>query len=712
MANLSAHAKELLNLPVLLANQLIKHAGDVILIMEAGPYQWPDLPIIFANDALFDQMGYSLEEVIGQTPRIFHRTNTDPETQNRIHLAISKWQVFREDVLNYKKDGSDIWQDIYIFPIASQEESFTHWVMIQHDITQRKLYEKNALDVQASLVESQQRLKLATTAGGVGIWEYDVVNDSLVWDDYMYVLYGIDQNQFTSEYNAWQSSLHPDDRVAASEEFRAAFKTGEYKAEFRIVWPDTTVRHIRGLAHSIKDSNGAVIRWIGTNWDISEQKVAGKKIEELAFFDHLTSLPNRRLFADRLQRSLKLSLRSKQYCALLSLDLDHFKKINDLYGHDAGDLVLQAAAQCLLNGVRAGDSVARMGGDEFMILLEGLGSTNVAASAAAEAVAEKILTSFNSHEKLTSQISMGSITIGITLFMGGQRNNIDELMKQCDLALYQAKEAGRNCIKFYDKDMQAIINARASLESILRQAIQNEWFVIYFQPQMDEKRQIVSAEVLLRLNRPQYGLMHPVEFIELAESTELILPIGWWVVNAACLQLASWSVQANMAHLHLSVNISIKQFKQEDFVSKLIDTVVRTGANPRLLTLELTETIFLTVTENIILKMQTLRDYGFNFSLDDFGTGYSSLSYLKNLPFNELKIDKTFVSDLSGSGASCDIVYIIILMGKMLGMKVVAEGVETKEQLQKLQDMGCQYYQGYLFSRPIPVDQLVTTIMG
>lgn len=706
------NANDALRLSLELANRVIKHSSDLILITEAEPCNWPGPRIVFANDALLKQTGYALEEVIGQTPRIFHGPNTNPETAHRIHVALQKWQPIREEVLNYSKSGEEFWQELNIFPVANEVGWFTHWVSVQRNITERKLFEKSLLEAQALVNESQQRLSLATNAGGVGVWDWDIVSDVLVWDEQMYALYGIKAEQFAGAYEAWQNGLHPDDRDDGEQAIRDAIQAGEFKLEFRIIRPDGSIRHLRGHARTIKNAAGAVIRMIGTNWDITEQKIAESKIEELAFFDPLTALPNRRLFADRLQRAIKISGRSKQYCALLSVDLDNFKMVNDVHGHSGGDLVLQATAKSLLEATRSGDTVARLGGDEFIILLEELGPTPSDAGAAAKTVAEKILSSFNASHKLTPAISMSSLSVGVTSFTGAHELSIDEVLKQCDLALYQAKEAGRNCIKFYDEDLQASINARASLISILHQAIKNEWFVLNYQPQIDGNRHIKSAEVLVRLNHPELGLMAPSQFIALAESADLIAPIGWWVVKAACNQLASWATQANMSELALSVNISVKQFQQDNFVEELIGVINSTGANPKLLTLELTESLFLGDRANAILKMRTLKDYGFNFSLDDFGTGYSSLSYLKSLPFDEVKIDQTFVADIPANHTSCDIVRIIILMGQTLGMKVVAEGVESQEQFQYLQAMGCHHFQGYLFSNPMPLEAFMESMQA
>jgi diguanylate cyclase (GGDEF)-like protein/PAS domain S-box-containing protein len=704
-------AKDGLKLSLELANSLIKNSSDLILITEAEPYHWPGSKIVFANDALLKQTGYTLEEVIGKTPRIFHGPNTDAETAHRIHLALDRWQPIREEVLNYTKDGKEFWQELNIYPLANEVGWFTHWVSIQRNITERKLLEKKLNEMQYFLEESQRRLVIATSAGGVGIWDWDIVNDILIWDDQMYQLYGIQKEQFAGAYESWQNGLHPDDRQEGEKAIQEGIQSGEFKLEFRIVWPDGNIRYIRGHARTLKDSGGIAYRMIGTNWDITEQKSAENKAEELAFFDPLTNLANRRLFIDRLQRAIKATQRSKAYCALFSIDLDNFKMTNDIHGHNGGDTVLKLAATSFLGAVRAGDTVARMGGDEFMILIEDLSSSASEAAHAIKIIAEKIASSFNEARKKTSHVSMGTISIGTTLFQGEGCGEIDELIKQSDLALYQAKEAGRNCIKFYDEDMQASINARMALQATLQQALKNQWFVLHYQPQIDGKGRINSAEALIRLNHPELGLMSPARFIGLAESSDLIVPISWWVIKAVCSQLVSWSTQEKMAHLSISVNISIKQFEQDNFVSKLIKMVDESGANPRLINLELTESLFLGDRANAILKMQALKKHGFNFSLDDFGTGYSSLSYLKSLPFDELKIDQAFVADIPENKTNCDIIRIIIQMGQTLDLKVVAEGVENKVQFQYLHAMGCHHYQGYLFSKPLPVDDFVAATM-
>jgi diguanylate cyclase (GGDEF)-like protein/PAS domain S-box-containing protein len=683
-----------------LLNAAIHHANDIVVITDVN-YESAGPHIVYVNDAFVKETGYSLQEVIGKNLTILHGPKTDLSTSGRIRAALKKWQPILIDVLNYKKNGKEFWQELNIFPVSNADGLYTHWVAIQRNITERKLSEQVLIDV-------KERLALALRAGSVGVWDWDIDNNVLVWDDMLYELHGVSKDQFSGAYEAWNQCLHPEDREQTELNVKNALAgSQDYNCVYRVVWPDGSIRFIHGLGTVERDSNGKPISMRGTNWDVTQQKIAEKKAEQLALFDHLTSLANRRLFSERLVKARERSIHSKQYCALLAIDIDYFKTINDLHGHDIGDLVLKRAGECFLKAVRAGDTVARLGGDEFMVLLEDLGSDHLEASSASKIFAEKIVDLYGSSAEFPLPIPTSSLSIGVFTFLGQHELSDDELMKRSDLALYQAKQSGRNSIQFYDAEMHALLNARTDLIKVLNQAIQNEWLTLYFQPQINGNGQIYSAEVLVRINHPQNGLIVPSDFIEIAESTGLIVPIGQWVFNAVCAQLASWASQPNMAHLKLSVNISINQFLQPNFVSDIIGAVVRTGVNPRLLTLELTETLFLEDKLDAISKMQALKSYGFNFSLDDFGIGYSSLSYLGNLEFDELKIDKAFIAEVPGNQTSCDIIKIIVLMGTTLGLTVIAEGVESQDQVRFLRSIGCDHYQGYLFFRPMPLDQFV-----
>ena len=552
------------------ANRIIEHSNDSILISLAQPIDQPGPYIIYANETFSRITGYTQEEIIGQNPRILQGPQTDQATLARIRKGLAAWQPVREEVLNYKKNGETFWQELNIFPLPNEAGQFTHWVSIQRDITERK---------------------------------------------------------------------------------------------------------------------------------ISEQQ-----IYDLAFLDPLTGLPNRRLFYDRLRRTLLGNIRSEQHGALLYIDLDHFKLVNDRQGHATGDLVLQSVAKQLSLCIRAGDTISRIGGDEYIILLDGLGKDLTTASFITEAIARRMLSSFSSAQEQLDHGWSGTFSIGISLFSGDQSRTLEEIVKDADLAMYQAKTMGRNRLQFFDDEMQRVNTEKNSRLEILRQALEHNWFMLYFQPQVDQFGTIKGAEALIRLQHPTLGTLLPGTFIPLAESTNLIMQIGNWVITQACLQLANWATQTAFMNRRLSINVSIKQFQHGDFVTNLMSELNKTGADPKLLTLELTESLTLTESSHALEKMRLLKRLGIRFSLDDFGTGFSSLTYLKNLPFDELKIDHSFIVDVTTSPASASIVQATIDLGKSLGLTVITEGVETQEQLKLLVQAGCQFFQGYVFYEPLSLE--------
>jgi diguanylate cyclase (GGDEF)-like protein/PAS domain S-box-containing protein len=436
--------------------------------------------------------------------------------------------------------------------------------------------------------------------------------------------------------------------------------------------------------------------------DITARRQAEAKINELAFYDSLTHLPNRTLLMDRLKQAKVVALRNASCGAVLFIDLDHFKKLNDSLGHDKGDLLLQQVAQRLTTCVREGDTVARLGGDEFVVLLESLHTSLQEAAAQTKDISEKILARLNQPYDLGGVEHLSSASIGATLFRGVD-NSIDDLLKQADLAMYKCKEIGRNGLQFFDPDMQTAVLARVAMEQELRNAIHNEQLVIYFQAQVVGIGRVTGCEVLVRWKHPVRGLMLPAEFIPLAEETGLILPLGQWVLEKACAQLARWGASAETAHLTLSVNVSAHQFRRLDFVHSVLATLKQTGANPSRLKLELTESLLVENVDEVIEKMFILKARGVGLLLDDFGTGYSSLYYLKSMPLDQLKIDRSFVRDILSSHNDESIARTIITLGQSLGMGVIAEGVEMEAQRHFLASCGCHAYQGYLFNKPMPI---------
>jgi diguanylate cyclase (GGDEF)-like protein/PAS domain S-box-containing protein len=463
---------------------------------------------------------------------------------------------------------------------------------------------------------------------------------------------------------------------------------------------------------AVKGDDGSVTHYVGAFTDITQRKVAEDEITQLAFYDQLTRLPNRRLMLDRLQQALTISARRECHGALMMVDLDNFKSLNDTFGHAAGDLLLVEVAARLKSTIREGDTVARLGGDEFVVILKDLESSGDQAAVQAQVVANSIQTRLaqpywlevstdGAAPDLRSHHCTSST--GVALFFD-QSVTVDELMKRADTAMYQAKAVGRNTLCFFDPQMQAVVKARATLELDLHKAVESGQFVLHYQPQLASSGRVIGAEALVRWQHPQRGLVAPGEFIPLAEETGLILQLGYWVLESACIQLAVWATQPALAHLDLAVNVSACQFGVVDFVAQVKTVLARTQAPAHRLKLELTESLLLDNTSVIVTRMAELKTLGVSFSIDDFGTGYSSLAYLKRLPLDQLKIDQSFVRDILTDPNDAAIAKTIIALAQTMGMSVIAEGVETVQQRDFLTACGCLAYQGYLFSRPLPLE--------
>ena len=453
----------------------------------------------------------------------------------------------------------------------------------------------------------------------------------------------------------------------------------------------------------VRDGSGTITHYVANLDDITLRKRAEEEIKHLAFFDQLTGLPNRRLLADRLKHALAASCRHQHGGALLFIDLDNFKTLNDTLGHDKGDLLLQQVAQRLTECVREGDTVARLGGDEFIVMLETLSANLQEAASHTEMIGEKIIARLSEPYHFPGYEHHSSASIGIAMYHGCNED-AEEILKRSDMAMYRAKAAGRNTLRFFDPEMQAIISTRASMEAGLREALLRQQFTLQLQAQVNADHRIIGAEALLRWNDPVNGMIPPLAFISLAEESGLILPIGQWVLETACDRLALWAQQPELAHLYIAVNISAYQFRHKDFVEQVMNAVTRSGIQPQRLKLELTESMLVHDIDDVIAKMVALRDAGIGFALDDFGTGYSSLAYLKRLPLDQLKIDQSFIRDILLDPDDAAIARMIISLGDSLGLSVIAEGVETEAQRQMLSGQGCRTYQGYLFSRPLPLE--------
>jgi len=500
-----------------------------------------------------------------------------------------------------------------------------------------------------------------------------------------------------------RSKRHDADYYAAVEQ--SLELTGSWQGEYWARRQDGELFPLWLTITAVQDGDGTVSQYVYSLKDITERKQAEDEIRNLAYYDPLTKLPNRRLLMDRLRLALAKSQRTGQYGSLLFIDLDNFKRLNDTRGHDVGDMLLETVAQRLADCLRESDTVARLGGDEFVILMEDLNVHDVKAAESVELVASKVLQTLNQSYDLGGTVHHSTPSIGACLFKG-KNESIEELLKQADMAMYQAKSAGRNTFRFFNPNMQEAVTTHAALEADLRQALIAHQFMLHYQVQVDSNDNVFGVEALVRWRHPQRGMISPMQFIPLAEETGLILPLGKWILESACAQLKEWEADPKTAQLSIAVNISARQFHDPGFVDQVLLVLSNSGINPQLLKLELTESLLLTDVDSVIAKMNVLKLAGVSFSLDDFGTGYSSLSYLKRLPLAQLKIDQSFVRDIFEDSNDQAIVCAIVTLGKSLGLSVIAEGVETNEQRLFLETSGCNCLQGYLFGRPVPVNEL------
>ncbi len=651
-----------------------------------------ELGIIESCNSSAERMfGYSAAEMIGNNVNMLmpepYRTEHDGYLANYRHSGIHRVVGVRRDVMAQRRDGSVFHIELGVTETLLNDRKL--FIGSVSDITYRKEAEAE-LRIAATAFESQEAMVVTDPDGVI-----------------------LRINRAFSENTGYSAKdvIGHTPRLLKSGRHDAAFykamwesllNTGAWQGE---IWDRRKNGEIypKWLAISaVKSDDGMVTHYVATHQDITERKKAEEKIMELAFFDPLTRLPNRTLLMDRLRQAMTASSRNGSYGALLFIDLDNFKTLNDTLGHDMGDLLLQQVAQRLADSVREGDTVARLGGDEFVVALGSLSANMEEAANQTEAVGEKILAALDRTYRLNGIEHRSTASIGATLFRSHQAS-IDDLMKQADLAMYKSKARGRNVLHFFDPDMQTAVMERAALEKDLREAVQDRQFVLHYQAQVIDGGRITGAEALVRWQHPLRGLVSPAEFIPLAEETGLILPLGTWVLETACAQLAQWSVRPDMAHLAVAVNVSAQQFHESDFVDQVLAIISRTGANPNRLKMELTESLLVDNVEDIIEKMYALKAKGVGFSLDDFGTGYSSLSYLKRLPLDQLKIDQSFVRDILVDPNDAAIARTIVALAQSLGLGVIAEGVETESQRAFLASSGCHAYQGYFFSRPLPV---------
>lgn len=645
--------------------------------------------IEYANKGFERTTGYKLEEVLGKTPNILNSGKTSKETFTHLWKTIRSGEMWKGELINRRKDGSEYIELALITPVRQKNGDITHYLAIKEDITERKK------------LETEQRIASIAFESQEGI----LITDA---------------NNVIIRVNKAFSSITGYSAKEAIGQTPSLLKSGKHDAEFyqkmwdKIKSTDSWQGEIWNRSKNdgiypewltitaVKDETNQTTHYVATLVDITEYKIAEEKIKHLAFYDPLTGLANRRKLVDSLNHSIAMCDRENLQLAILMMDLDRFKAVNDTLGHLAGDELLKQVALRIANRLRATDLVARLGGDEFVVLLEDISNEDDAARVATDIVSD-LSKPFALSQN--DDVRIGS-SIGIALYPQHGRSP-DALMDNADIALYQAKDQGRGCFAYFSESLTIAARERLDLEARLRRGIEQGELRVYYQAQVDiSTGKITGAEALIRWQEPNNGLVPPYKFIPIAEETGLILQIGEWVLRDVCRQGKEW-LDAGFAPIRLAVNVSPAQFKRGDMVNLVTTVLQETHYPAEWLELELTESGLMEHQEAVVGILNQLRDLGIHLAIDDFGTGYSSLAYLKRFPLDVLKIDKSFIDDIPHQADDMAIASAIISMGQTLGFKVLAEGVETVEQLDFLQLKGCDIYQGYIKSKPIPAEEFV-----
>jgi diguanylate cyclase (GGDEF)-like protein/PAS domain S-box-containing protein len=678
----------------LLSSTVIQKVLDYLPSMVG--YWDKDLKNCFVNKAYGLWFGVDVSQIVGQY--IWELLGEDLYRQNLPYIQAAlkgEFQAFERIIPN--QDASQSRHSLTHYIPDFRNGEVQGFFVLSTDISAIKEAEAVLRQSEArfrSLVQDQTEVISRLRADGTYIFVNDVYCR----------FFGKTEAEMIG--STWKPVVYPEDLQQVQDELATMSRSNPVvMIENRVLSASGEVHWMQFSNRGIFDADGQLIEIQSVGRDISDRKRAEEEIQNLAYKDSLTGLSNRRYLLDRLQIALATSARSMQYGALLFLDLDKFKVINDTQGHSDGDLLLIEVANRINACVREVDTVARQGGDEFVVLVERLGTNLEEASRMAAKIAENIRVELAEPYQINQINIHSSSSIGVSVFCGHDKS-VEELIKRADMAMYQAKDGGRNRVRFFDPEMQKLVEVRALLESDLHIALKAEQFELHYQLQVDHENQPIGAEALIRWVHPQRGMISPAHFIPVAEESALILSIGDWVLDEACRQIAVWSAHEKMSNLVLAVNISAQQFKQAHFVEQVVSAIRKHGIDPTRLKLELTESVALDDIADVIAKKNLLRqEVGVTLSLDDFGTGFSSLSYLKRLPLDQIKIDQSFVRDITTDKSDAVMVKTIIDMAQNFSLNVIAEGVETEAQLAFLKQHECKAYQGYLFSKPLPIEQ-------
>jgi diguanylate cyclase (GGDEF)-like protein/PAS domain S-box-containing protein len=659
--------------------------------------------IVSVNRLAQELLGQSEGELLGIDPSggawtvLREDGSPRPREEFPANIVLSTGKKLSGQVSGIAGNGPTRWLLCNAYPEYGDAGQLQQVVVCFTDCTALKV-------AQQSLQKSEERLRLVLKGSTDAPWDWDLITGDVYYSERWWNMLGYASGEGIEDSGAWRRLLHPDDDAMITDYLAELLpsRRESFSLEFRLRHQDGHYVSVLSRGFVLRDDAGTAVRISGVNTDLTERKRTERRIHELAYFDHLTGLPNRRFLIEELEHALARSRRSGHCSALLYLDLDNFKLLNDTMGHDLGDMLLRQVAQRLRTTVRDSDQLARLGGDEFVVVLEGLGASASDAAAEADRVVVKILSVLGQPYQLGSLLFKSSASIGVTLF-DGKGSNSETLLKQADLAMYRAKAAGRNHACFFDPSMQDAADRRAAFEAAMRDGLSLGQFRLFCQPQFNRHGRLVGAEVLVRWQRDEDDIIGPDHFIGFAEESGLILPLGEYVLKESCRALARWRSDPTLRHVKLSVNVSVHQMRDRAFPAAVAEILDRTGASAERLCLELTESVFAEDRLEITERMHALRSQGICFSLDDFGTGYSSLAYLKTFPLAALKIDRSFVRDVGTDPESAPIVEAIIALARKLKLDIVAEGVEHEAQRSFLIHGGCSSMQGYLLGRPLPI---------